>query len=151
MLVTIRRAAAEDAPTLARLSWRWRGEEHDEPGADRTAFLELFTTWMLDHRTTHLPFLAEVDGAVSGMAWLMLGERVPSPIRPARPMGDIQSVYVVPELRNSGVGSALLTAILIEARHREMEVVTVHSARRALPFYLRCGFAGGRNWLEWRP
>jgi len=25
-------------------------------------FLELFTTWTIDHLATHLPFVAEVDG-----------------------------------------------------------------------------------------
>ena len=151
MFVSIRRGTPEDAPTLGRLNWRWRKEDRNEPGGDRAAFLDYFVTWMIDHLATHLPFLAEVDGRVSGMAWLNLGERVPSPTRPDRRMGDVQSVYVVPEARNSGVGAVLLAAILDEARDRELELVTVHSAERAVPFYLRCGFKDGQQWLEWRP
>ena len=151
MAVKIRRGTAEDAPTLARLRWRWRNEERDETGGDRASFLDYFQTWMIDHLPTHLPFVAEVDGRVAGMAWLNLGERVPSPTRPDRRMGDVQSVYVVPELRNSGVGAVLMAAVLDEARGRELELVTVHSAGRAVPFYLRCGFKDGQNWLEWRP
>jgi GNAT superfamily N-acetyltransferase len=151
VVVTIRRGTAEDAPTLARLRWRWRNEERDEPGGDREVFLDYFQSWMIDHLATHLPFVAEVDGRLSGMAWLNLGERVPSPMRPDRRMGDVQSVYVVPEVRNTGVGAVLLAAILDEARNRELELVTVHSAERAVPFYLRCGFKDAPRWLEWRP
>jgi GNAT superfamily N-acetyltransferase len=151
VLVTTRRGTAEDAPALARLRWRWRSENRDEPAGDRATFLDFFCAWTIDHLATHLPFVAEVDGRLSGMAWLNLGERVPSPTRLDRRMGDVQSVYVVPELRNSGVGALLIGAILDEARIRELELVTVHSADRAVPFYLRCGFKDGQNWLEWRP
>jgi len=63
----------------------------------------------------------------------------------------VQSVYVVPELRNRGLGGALIARVLTEARDRRLERVTVHSADRAVPLYLRSGFADGRNWLEWTP
>jgi GNAT superfamily N-acetyltransferase len=149
--VTVRRATAADAPALARLRWRWRAEERDEIGTDRTLFVEYFTAWVIDHLSTHLPFVAEVDGQLSGMAWLMLADRVPSPTHIDRRTGDIQSVYVVPEYRDSGVGGALLGAILTEARDRELEHVTVHSSDRATPFYLRWGFRDGQRWFEWRP
>jgi GNAT superfamily N-acetyltransferase len=148
--VTVRRGTAIDAPTLARLRWRWRTEERAEGGVGRAAFLEFFTAWVVDHLSTHLPFVVEVDGRVAGMAWLMLADRVPSPANMDRRTGDVQSVYVVPELRNRGVGAALLDAVLTEARDRELEHVTVHSSERAVPRYRRSGFQDGRHWLEWR-
>lgn len=147
----MRRGTAEDAPALARLRWRWRTEERDAPAGDRAAFLDLFTTWVIDHLATHVPYVVEVHGRICGMAWLMLADRVPSPRRLDRRTGDIQSVYVVPEMRDSGVGAALLAAVLTSAGDRELEHVTVHSAERAVPFYLRAGFRDGQNWLEWRP
>lgn len=106
---------------------------------------------MVDHLATHHPFVAVVDGRLSGMAWLMLADRVPSPSRLDRRTGDVQSVYVVPELRDSGVGGALIEAILKDARDRELEHVTVHSGERAVPFCLRSGFADGQRWFQWRP
>lgn len=151
MHVIVRRATAADAPALARLRWRWRTEERDEDGADRASFLEFFTAWVIDHLPTHLPFVVEVDGRMSGMAWLMLAPRVPSPALPDRRTGDVQSVYVIPELRNSGVGTALLDTVLREARDRELEHVTVHSSDLAVPFYLRSGFSDGQRWLQWKP
>jgi len=146
--VTVRRATAVDAAALARL--RWRVEERHERGADRASFLEFFTDWVIDHLSTHVPFVVEVDGRLSGMAWLMLAARVPSPALMDRRTGDLQGVYVLPEMRNSGVGAALLDTILSEARDRELEHVTVHSSDRAAPFYRRVGFADGQNWLQWK-
>jgi GNAT superfamily N-acetyltransferase len=147
--INVRRATAADAPILARLRWRWHIEEHTHSGVEREAYLNFFIAWFLDHQPTHLPFLVEVDGRVSGMAWLMLAERVPSPERMDRRTGDVQTAYVVPEARDKGAGAALMAAILTEARNRELEHVTVHGADRALPFYLRAGFRDGQNWLHW--
>jgi predicted N-acetyltransferase YhbS len=56
----------------------------------------------------------------------------------------------VPELRNAGIGAALMAAVLAEARARELEFVTVHSSTLAVPMYERSGFRAGQNWLEWR-
>jgi GNAT superfamily N-acetyltransferase len=151
MHMTVRRARPDDAPALARLRWQWRVETGDDPGADRDAFLRYFATWAVDHRSTHLAFLAEVDGRLSGMAWLALADRVPTPGRFDRRTGDVQSVYVVPEARNAGVGTALLQAVLKEARDRELTHVTVHANQRAASVYLRSGFRDDQPWLEWRP
>jgi GNAT superfamily N-acetyltransferase len=149
VLVYVRRGTAEDAPALARLRWKWRTEERAEPAPpDRGVFIDFFTGWVVDNLATHVPFLVEVDGRTAGMAWLMLGQRVPSPRLFSRRTGDVQSVYVVPELRNAGVGAALLAAILDHARDLELTRVTVHSAERAVPFYLRGGFTDDTTWLE---
>jgi GNAT superfamily N-acetyltransferase len=149
MDVTVRRAIAEDAPGLARLRWQWRIEERGEPGPDRDAFLDYFASWTIDHLHTHVPFLAEVDGRLAGMAFLAISDRVPSPARMDRRTGDVQSVYVVPELRSRGVGAQLMKALCQYARDRELVFVSVHSADRAVAFYRRWGFSGSERWLMW--
>ncbi|HZN78006.1 MAG TPA: GNAT family N-acetyltransferase [Micromonosporaceae bacterium] len=151
MQVTVRRATAIDAPALARLRWRWETEGSEALRIDRTSFVEYFAAWVVDHLHTHLPFVVEVDGRLSGMAFLNLTNRVPTPSKLDRRTGDVQSVYVVPELRNSGVGAALIGAVLAEARQRELRRVTVHSSDLALPFYRRAGFGDPDNWLQWTP
>jgi ribosomal protein S18 acetylase RimI-like enzyme len=149
--VTVRRATAEDAPALARMRWHWRVEErHATPGIGREAFVDFFTGWAVDHLATHLPFVAEVDGALAGMAWLMLSDRVPSPGLMDRRFGDVQSVYVMPGHRDAGVGARLMETVLAEARNRELEFVTVHSSERAVTMYRRAGFGTNARWLEVR-
>jgi len=157
MEIIVRRGTAQDAPALARLRWQWRadarasGASASNPATvDRATFVDFFSTWVVDHLATHLPFVAEVDGRLAGMAWLMLPDRVPSVSNLDRRFGDVQSVYVVPELRNAGVGAALMAAVLAEARARELEFVTVHSSERAVPMYERAGFRAGQRWLEFR-
>jgi ribosomal protein S18 acetylase RimI-like enzyme len=147
MQVTVRNAIAADATALARL--RWSAEERDDAGTDRAAFLELFSAWVIEHLSTHLPFVATVDNDVVAMAWLMVADRVPSPGRRHRRTGDLQSVYVVPELRDSGIGAALLDAVVAEAHRLELEHLTVHSSERAVSFYQRAGFRDDQRWLQW--
>jgi len=147
MDVVVRRGVPEDAPGLARLRWQWRAEEKTVADISRESFVDFFTTWVLDHRATHLPFLAEADGRLAGMAWLSLGHRVPTPHALDRRSGDIQSVYVVPDLRGHGVGARLIEAILAHARDVELQYLTVHSAQEALGFYERLGFVDNQRWL----
>lgn len=150
MEILVRRAAPVDAPAMARLRWRWRIEERDEPGLiDRESFVDFFTTWTLDHAGRHLPFLAEVDGQVAGMAWLSVTDRVPSPRALDRRAGDIQSVYVVPQWRGQGVGTRLITAIVAHARDVELVYLTVHSAADAIGFYEQLGFVDSGQWLAY--
>jgi GNAT superfamily N-acetyltransferase len=148
--VSVRRASVADAGTLAELRWRWQVEEGGDTAPDRAAFVDRFVGWMLDHTATHVPFVAEVGGRVAGMAWLMYADRVPAPSRPHRRTGDVQAVYVVPELRDGGVGAALLRAVLDTAREEGLERVTVHSSDRATPFYARLGFAAEDKLMHWR-
>jgi GNAT superfamily N-acetyltransferase len=148
MQVTVRKATAGDIVALAGL----RAASRAERGAAApygAGFAEVFSAWVGDHLSTHLPFLAELDDAVVGMAWLMIADRVPTPERPDRRSGDVQSVYVVPGLRDLGIGAALLEAVLAEAGRLELEHVTVHSSDRAVPFYRRVGFRHDQRWLRW--
>jgi GNAT superfamily N-acetyltransferase len=151
MHVTVRKATAVDAAALAAFRWGQFAEQEGHTGIDRRGFLELFSAWVVEHLSTHLPFVAEVDGDMVGMAWLMVADRVSSPARQHRRWGDVQSTYVVPQLRNSGVGAALLNDVLAEARRLELEHITVHSSDRAVYFYQRVGFERDQRWLRWEP
>jgi GNAT superfamily N-acetyltransferase len=135
----IRKAGVADVAVLAEL----RDIERDN--------LPAYADWVAAHAGTHLPFVAEIDGYVVGVAWLLLAERVPTNESLNRWYGDIQSVMVREEFRSRGIGAALMAAILDEARARDLSHVTVHSGRRAVDFYLRNGFSQHRQLLLWEP
>jgi GNAT superfamily N-acetyltransferase len=137
--VIVRRAGGADVAVLAELSGIDGGN------------LEAYADWVAAHSETHLPYVAEVDGAVVGAAWLLVAERVPRAEALDRRYGDIQSVMVRAEYRNRGIGGALMTALLAEARTQGLLHVTVHSGRRAVDFYLRNGFDHHRQLLHWEP
>ncbi|MDG4781204.1 GNAT family N-acetyltransferase [Micromonospora sp. WMMD961] len=147
----VRAGTAADALALAGLRWRRLTEEGGYRGDDHADFVRMFAAWVVEHLSTHRPFVAEVDGEVVGMAWLMVVDRVPAPTHRHRRTGDVQAVYVVPELRDGGIGAALLTEVLAEARTLGLEHVTVHSSERAVGLYQRMGFQHGPTWLSWQP
>ena len=141
----IRVGAATDVGQLADLICRFAEEE---PAGTERAFAEELTGWWEDHYDSHLAFLALLpsSGAV-GMAWLALTARVPRPGGTSRLSGDIQSVYVVPEHRRAGIGTALVRAVLQHAEAVEVEDVTVHSNQRAASLYERAGFSTSQDLL----
>lgn len=99
-------------------------------------------SWVADHHRTHVPFLVEVDGCAVGMAWLVIIEQIPGPENWRRLSGFLQSVYVLPEHRNGGLGSVLLEGLINEARAEDLEYLSVHPSPLSFPFHRRMGFTG---------
>lgn len=151
MRIAVRRASVDDAAALVGLRMAALAEDGSGAAPDGAGFMELFSAWISDHLSSHLGFVADVGGDVVGMTWLMVAERVPSPERQYRRSGDVQSVYVMPGLRDRGIGAALLEAALDEAGRLELEHVTVHSSDRAVRLYQRMGFQHDQRWLRWKP
>ncbi|MEU3017004.1 MULTISPECIES: GNAT family N-acetyltransferase [unclassified Nocardiopsis] len=139
--IVVRPAAPEDLPAVAELRWFWERENRGEPEPPLSDFAARFADWAALHRGTHHCFVAVADGAVVGMAWLAVTPRVPQPRAFDRASGDVQCVYVRPELRDLGLGGRLILAVLGLAREHGLERVSVHSSDRAVPAYARHGFA----------
>ena len=69
--------------------------------AARLAAPDLWRSWV-----------AEPAGALQGMAWLQVIEKMPNPVGEAERHGYVTSVFVRPPLRGQGTGSAFLEACL---------------------------------------
>jgi GNAT superfamily N-acetyltransferase len=136
-----RQADGSDADELAQLRWIWRAVERDEKG-DPDRFRTDFRDWMAEHRRTHLPFVVESDGSAVGMAWLVVIERIPGPENWTRLSGAIQSVYVLAEHRNGGLGSMLMQQLIQRGRQLGLDYLSVHPSPRSFPFYRRLNFQG---------
>jgi GNAT superfamily N-acetyltransferase len=141
-----RRADLTDAVELAQLRWIWRAVERDETG-DPDRFRVDFVNWMAEHHSTHLPFVVDMDGSAVGMAWLNVIERIPGPGKWTRLAGVIQSVYVLAEHRNGGLGGLLLGRLIEEARVMGLDYLSVHPSPPSFPFYRRLGFGGDGSLL----
>ncbi len=142
--VTIRTAGRDDYADVAAFRWRTSSEEAEVT----EGFLDGFVRWMTEHEGAHTCFLAVLDGAIIGMAWLALLPRTPSPGSFERMTGDVQSVLVLPEHRDLGVGSALLAAIGQRGADLGLERITVHSSEAAIPFYRRSGYVESERLLH---
>jgi GNAT superfamily N-acetyltransferase len=102
---------------------------------------------LLDGPTTRC-FLADVDGTVGGS---LVGRiKRETSVRPVR-VADLESMYVRPEYRSAGLGSALVAEFFEWARGRgaALAAVTAYAANdRALAFYTANGFAAKSIHLE---
>ncbi|MGO4299802.1 GNAT family N-acetyltransferase [Leifsonia sp. RAF41] len=139
--VEVRPAQPGEWRAVGGLRWDSLAEFGGEAHESRDVFADRFAEWAATHRDTHECFVAVAEGRVVGMTWLATLPRVPSARAFDRASGDLQCAYVVPELRNDGIGGRLIDAVLARAAERELERVTVHSSPGAVVVYERHGFA----------
>ena len=150
--VVIRASRPDDMPAVADLRWRWSVDEDGRtPVQTPDEYRRAMTGFAVDHRESHRCVVAERDGVVLGMGWLALTERPPTPDRPERRVtGDVQTVYVHPDLRGRGVARRLVTALLELADDAGVERTSVHSSVDGETLYRRLGF-GDNPLLLQRP
>jgi GNAT superfamily N-acetyltransferase len=147
----ISQASADDVSDLARLLWLDTHSEEPAQGSVEVFAAEL-AQWWSAHQDSHLAFVARLlRPEIVGMAWVAIVPRVPRPGATTRLSADVQSVFVVPEHRGRGVGSALVDAAAEHAARLGALRVTVHSGRKAVPVYERLGFQSCRQLLQRSP
>jgi GNAT superfamily N-acetyltransferase len=150
-LMRIDQATADDVAGLARLLHLTASDE-ERTRQPLDAFAADLTHWWASNQDSHFAFVARPDGpGIVGMAWVALVQRVPRPGAKRRLSADLQSVFVVPEQRGQGIGSALVQAASDYANHLGALRVTVHSGRMAVPVYERLGFESSRQLLQSPP
>jgi GNAT superfamily N-acetyltransferase len=146
--VRIGQANADDIAELAQLLWRDTRDEEPSKQSVR-AFAEDLAQWWGAHQHSHAAFVARLLASeIVGMAWVALLPRVPRPGATSRLSADIQSVFVMPEHRGQGIGSALVEAASEHATRLGALRVTVQSGRKAVPVYERLGFESSRQLLQ---
>jgi GNAT superfamily N-acetyltransferase len=135
--IEIRPMAARDVATVARLRKQWTeenaGHAIDDPGYD-----ERFVRWVAGNdRPT---WVAEQDGEIVGMVNLAVFDRMPRPGVESSRWGYLANAYVVPPMRNAGVGKLLIDALMTYARDEGLVRVVLSPSERSVRFYERAGF-----------
>jgi GNAT superfamily N-acetyltransferase len=129
--VRIRSPVADDVPALVPLFAAW---DHPQPAAMIAGRLEAYAA------TPHAELLvAELDGAVAGLAGVCAEPHLARPALNARLMG----LVVGADFRRRGVGEALLRAAEALARDWGCDRMEVTSSRRreaAQAFYPSLGY-----------
>jgi GNAT superfamily N-acetyltransferase len=147
--VVVRVAGAGDADALAPLRSLWTGAEHPE-------FAARMADWLASEGERRTTWLAVAGDAPAGMASMLEYRRMPRPGRPESRWGYVSNMFVREELRDRGIGSRLLGAVVTAARERGYARLVLSPSARALPFYRRAGFvvpddAAGDDRLLVRP
>jgi GNAT superfamily N-acetyltransferase len=132
--IRVRLTGPADTPVIAALRAQWTGAS-----ADRR-FEERVEAWLADEGERRLVWLATVDEAPAGLASMLEYHRMPRPDRLDSRWGYVGNMFVREELRNRGVGSALLAAIVAESEARGYARLVLSPTERAIPLYRRAGF-----------
>jgi GNAT superfamily N-acetyltransferase len=149
--VVVRVADAGDAGAIASLRSLWSAGAREDPDFERR-----MAGWLAaegDRRTT---WLATLGDAPVGMASVLEYRRMPRPGQPDSRWGYVSNMFVREDFRNRGIGSALLTRIIVAAGERRYARLVLSPSPLALPFYRRAGFivpdgAAGDDRLLIRP
>lgn len=144
----IRSAQPKDVRGLAALKEAWAELSRPVSESERREFGEDLAAWMRSQGQALMCRVAEIDGELVGMAWLVLFERVPDIHDRTRLTGDIQSVYVLPQHRQRGIGRELVRSLTDAADERGVPRVTVSANAAAASIYSAEGFLTAPYLLE---
>lgn len=136
----IREATPADLESLADLKVQWASLTYLPSTEERAEFARALVEWIDSMGDSLVCRVAEVNGALVGMAWMVIFERVPDIHNRKRLAGDIQSVFVASEYRGRGIGLALVRAVCETADILGIPRVTVSANEQAAPLYSRAGF-----------
>ena len=123
----------DDAGQVAILRALWM--EAEEPG-----FEARVAAWLEAEGERRTTWLATHDGEPVGMASLFEYRRMPKPGRADSRWGYVSNMFVRPEHRGRGIGTALLDAILAAAEERGYARLVLSPSERAVGLYARAGF-----------
>jgi GNAT superfamily N-acetyltransferase len=148
--VVVRAAVPRDLESLAALKEEWAGLTRAATSVEHAEFVSCLRGWMRERGECVLCYVAELDGTLIGMAWLIIFERVPDVRNLRRRTGDIQSVFVRPGFRGAGVGRRLISGLVAAADEMGIPRVTVSANPRAASLYESHGFVATPTLLERR-
>jgi ribosomal protein S18 acetylase RimI-like enzyme len=142
----IRTCKKSDLPVVRAYHQELHAELGDEPSEDD-----------IESGLSEYTLIAEIDGEPAGylLGRLQSSEFVHTEVAQSAFQDEdyleVCEVYVEPRLRNRGIGTALIRAVLKRARGNDLQRSMVCSGKsdhaRAAAFYERCGFRVARVYL----
>ena len=140
----VRQAHDDDLTAMAALRKAWT-EEYAGQSIDDDAYLDNYRSWHAMERERRITWLAELADEPIGMLNMVVFTRMPRPRPEGGPepigrWGYIANMFVRPEHRNNGIGSALVQAAIEYADEHRYARIVLTPSEKAVPFYGRAGF-----------
>jgi GNAT superfamily N-acetyltransferase len=152
--VRIRLARSGDCRALAQMRYRFRAETGSVTETE-SQFVRRCTSWMKKRfRVGSSPWRCWVfdDGKrVLGHVCVQLFEKIPNPVNEPELHAYITNFYVIPEMRDQGLGKKLLNKALSWCRARGTDAVILWPSTASKSFYRQCGFVAPLDIFELRP
>jgi GNAT superfamily N-acetyltransferase len=151
--VRIRPARSSDCRALAEMRYRFRAETGSVTER-KYRFLRRCTSWMRKRfRSGFRPWrcwVADDGKRLLGHVCVQLIEKMPNPVNEPELHAYLTNFYVVPEMRDHGVGKKLLNKALSWCRTRETDAVILWATVASRPLYRRCGLVQPTDMFELR-
>lgn len=150
----IRLADSNDIDQLIKMRWNFT-VEHDESKM-KCSFTEYeteFRSFFKKALTSGQWFVwvVEEGGKIVSHIYIELIQKVPRPGRVTHPFVYMTNVYTVPEYRNMGIGSKLLSFINNWIKENEYEFVIVWPSNEAITYYQKNGYVHSNEPMEYFP
>ena len=151
--VRIRVARSIDCSALAELRYQFRAESGSATET-KSRFLRRCTLWMRERfHSGSSPWRCWVldDGKrLLGHVCVQVLEKVPNPVKEREIHAYLTNFYVVPEMRNRGLGEKLLNKALSWCRARNTDAVILWATPASKSLYRRCGLVQPTDFFELR-
>src|SRR6266705_3208980 len=142
-MIRIRLARSGNCRALAELRYRFRAEAGSVTEA-KSRFVQRCTSWMKKRfRTGSYQWRCWVleDGKrMLGHVCVQLFEKIPNPVNEPELHAYVTNFYVIPEMRNQGLGKRLLNKALSWCRARRIDAVILWPSPASKLFYHQYGF-----------
>jgi GNAT superfamily N-acetyltransferase len=144
--LVVRVARPADIPAIATLRFGPKHGDIERHMAD----------WLAAEGDRRTMWLAALGDTAAGYASMLEYRRLPRPERLDSRWGYVGNMFVREDLRNRGIGSAILATIIATADERGYTRLVLSPTEQAVPFYRRAGFVvpdqgAGRDRLLVRP
>jgi GNAT superfamily N-acetyltransferase len=151
--VRIRLARSSDCRGLAEMRYRFRTET-ESATETKSRFMRRCTSWMRTRfRSGSHPWrcwVAEEGKWLLGHVCVQLIEKIPNPVNEPELHAYLTNFYVIPEMRDQGLGQKMLSKALSWCRTRETDAVILWATVASRSLYRRCGLVEPTDIFELR-
>ncbi|WP_062104391.1 GNAT family N-acetyltransferase [Bacillus niameyensis] len=154
--MNIRLAEEKDIKQLIKMRWDFTIEHDETKKIEKTSFhdfeneCQAFLENVINGSQWFI-WVAEDNEKILSHIYIELIQKVPRPGRITYPFAYMTNVYTIPEYRNKGIGSKLLSNINRWAKENKYEFLIVWPSDDSIHYYKKNGYSHCKEPMEYFP